>query len=64
MADEIDRANEQAQMILDHELSYRKPVPNIKPNGLCHFCEDDLDRPGQLFCDDKCSMKYNRINSI
>lgn len=62
MADEIDLANEQAQMILDRELSYRKPVPNIKPNGFCHFCEDDLENHDQLFCDNKCSMKYNRLN--
>jgi hypothetical protein len=63
MADEIDMANEQAQMILDRALAYRKPVPSIHPVGQCHWCEEDLEGL-KLFCGSDCATRYNRYHKI
>lgn len=56
MADEIDRANDQAQHILDMQLLRRKPT--LKPMGRCHFCDDEL-RFG-IFCSGDCRDDYEK----
>lgn len=51
MADEIDRANDTAQQMLDLQLAHREDVP--RPIGVCHYCAEPV--PGDLrFCDIGC----------
>lgn len=57
--DDIDKANNQAQMILDKQLQARRPVDSIKPRGYCHNPKCELDtKPNQLFCDSVCAREY------
>lgn len=56
MADDIDRANDQAQQILDMQLRARKPI--LQPKGQCHFCDDEL-RFG-VFCTAECRDDYEK----
>lgn len=61
MADDIDRANEQAQGQLEAALAHRKPVPNIKPMGECHWCGEEFEKDSlKLFCDGGCATRFNR----
>lgn len=55
MADEVDRANDQAQQMLDIQLKRRKP--SIAPRGTCYTCEDATTG---LFCCPGCRDDYER----
>ena len=59
--DDIDRANEQAQMILDHNLSVRNPVGKIRPIGECHWCGEQFeDSSLKLFCNSDHAKLHHR----
>ena len=61
MADEIDRANDQAQMILEHSLQVRKPVGKVQPIGECHWCGTEFDKDSlKLFCNSECATHHHR----
>lgn len=57
MADDVDRATDQAQAHLDANIASRKVV-TLKPGGLCHYCDELLPKFGQLFCNKECSEEY------
>jgi hypothetical protein len=58
MADEIDIANEQAELTLAFALKARKKSP--APTGACHNCEAELVAPRLHFCDGDCARDYER----
>lgn len=60
--DEIDRANDRAQEILDDNLAKRK---NEGPPacGACHFCSEPLP-PHQRFCDIECRDDWVRLQVV
>lgn len=54
--DDIDRANDQAEQMLDFQRRARKPV--LKSIGRCYYCDDDL-RMG-IFCCSECRDDYEK----
>ena len=60
MADEIDKANESAEIELQARLSKR--LPEVKPNGHCLNCEAKLANGKRLFCDAECREDYEHRN--
>lgn len=52
MADEIDRANDLAQRLLDAELAKKKPV-GPSPTGACLWCDEPLP-DGRRWCSPEC----------
>jgi hypothetical protein len=63
MADEADKAQLHVDNAISAAVQYRKPVPNIHPIGLCHWCEEDLEGL-KLFCDGDCATRYNRYHGV
>lgn len=64
MADEIDRANDMAELNLAASLAVRRSA--LVPCGRCHYCDESL-RPNVLFCDKDCRDWFEqeqRINYI
>jgi hypothetical protein len=57
MADVIDKANEQAQLLNELETSARLPIPVSEPTGECLTCGEVL---GTLrkFCNGVCAGKF------
>lgn len=53
--DDIDRANDQAEQMLEFQKRARRPV--LQPVGRCHYC-DDL-RMG-VFCSAECREDYEK----
>lgn len=63
MADEIDQANEQAELWLKQALSNRSPESRLPAKGCCHYCESSFEKSDKtfaqkLFCDADCSKDY------
>lgn len=63
MPDEIDQANEQAELFLQEARANRKPSSGLTACGCCHYCEHvfDEDEPfadQKLFCNSDCSRRY------
>jgi hypothetical protein len=56
MSDEVDRANDQAQQMLDLQLKARKSV--IAPKGACHYCDEPLH--DGLFCNADCRDDFEK----
>jgi len=56
MADEIDIANDEAERILESQLSIRKPIGPMF-TGHCHNCEEQVEHP-RRFCDADCRDDY------
>lgn len=52
MADEIDRANDLAQRLLDAALAKKKPV-GLSPTGACLWCDEPLP-DGRRWCSPEC----------
>jgi hypothetical protein len=61
--DVLDKAEEVIEIVLDKQLSYRKP--QLKPMGACWFCNEPIGA-GALFCHNKkgddlgCAGDYER----
>jgi len=55
MADIVDQAQQQNDILIEHQLKARKPV--LKPTGKCHNCEEELSGL-QLFCDVDCRNSW------
>lgn len=53
MADEIDRANEAAELFRENALRAFKPVEVPAGIGMCLNCGADLPHDGR-FCDKEC----------
>lgn len=59
MADEIDKANELAEIMLNAAIQNTKP--RMRPTGKCYFCGENLMRDirlGSLFCGPECREDY------
>jgi hypothetical protein len=61
-ADDLDMAEQNRDMEINAILNSRtKYTSGLKHDGLCHWCEHDVEPP-KLFCDSKCSLKWSREN--
>ena len=47
MADEIDMANEQAELFLRQSLANRATGPKLAPRGTCHNCDHAFEAAGR-----------------
>lgn len=59
MADEIDKANDQAQLILEKQIALvRRNVVNMYQNisGLCWECDTPVD-DGRRWCSKECAQR-------
>ena len=54
--DDMDRAAEYEQRMLEAALRVRKPEP--KPCGYCHNCGSSVGTARLLFCDEDCRDDY------
>lgn len=61
MSDEIDRANEQAQVILGLGLKARRPE-GPQPTGYCLNCDEPL--PIGRWCDANCRDDWERLEGV
>lgn len=59
--DEIDKANELAEMELAARLTHRRP--GITPTGFCLNCEEKLLPKQRLFCSIECREDWDRRGS-
>lgn len=64
--DIVDRADEQAQFHLDHEIAKvrnQAKTTNYRNRtiGRCLFCEEKVDDNAQVFCDEFCKEDYERL---
>lgn len=59
MADDADRAQRIHDEDLARRLAHRKDVPDIRPKGRCHFCDEPVEHP-KLFCDQYCAEDLER----
>ena len=57
MADDIDKANDQAQLILDKQLQLARKQTNINPfenvSGVCYECDTPVP-DGRRWCSIEC----------
>lgn len=67
MADEIDRANQRAQELLDDALATKRRAHRPEPQGCClaprcgeEFATTDNAR---LFCNAACANEYAKYNA-
>ena len=57
--DDCDRAAKLQQIEREAAAARRVEVPQIKPNGACHYCLAPVG-PRQLFCDSDCAADHDR----
>jgi hypothetical protein len=62
VSDEIDRANERAQELLDESLAKRRES-GPPPCGACYFCHEPL-APGLRWCDTDCRKDWERLEAV
>lgn len=61
MPDEVDKANDLAEVLLDAAI--RASRPRLRPTGSCFNCGESLMtdiRAGSLFCDEFCRDDYEK----
>ena len=58
MADEVDRANDEASSLLTEMLRKRLP-PGPKPTGRCLYC-DDIVEENHRWCSIECRAEWER----
>lgn len=63
MADEIDQANELADLALNIALRNMSAGQKIAPRGTCYYCEAEVG-PKQLFCDADCAGDYEKEQKL
>ena len=56
VTDEVDRANEQAEMTIQSARLRR--APSLPATGQCYNCESDI--PAGVFCDADCRDDYEK----
>jgi hypothetical protein len=59
MADEVDRANEQADAYLAARVAEARKIKKVVPTGHCLNCESLLP-PGLLYCDSACREDHEQ----
>lgn len=64
--DDIDRANLQAELILNSEISETKKASQeeIKRTGYCLYCGNKCKIKKQLFCSPECREDYEKEQRI
>lgn len=60
--DDVDRANENAEIYLTSALSNRRAVA-LRPIGYCYYCDTPV-RVGVLFCAADCRDDWQREDRI
>lgn len=63
MSDILDKSTRQQEVVMKSLLSVRKEVPDIKPTGRCHYCDEDIEEP-KLFCDGDCADDFEKYGSV
>lgn len=65
MADEADRANDQAQEILDATLAAKRTAKRPDPQGYCLAprCGEDFTDPQRLFCNAQCEKDHDKYQA-
>lgn len=63
MADEIDQANELADLALNIALRNMSAGQKIAPRGTCYYCEAVVTEK-QLFCDAECAGDYDKEQKL
>ena len=58
MADEVDRANDLAQTMVEMALK-ASPAPSLKKIGRCHNCEEPTS---EAFCCPECRDDFEKRN--
>jgi len=58
--DEADRAQLDIEKELEAQLTYRKPEPKLQPNGICHYCYEEIE-DGKLFCNAACAKSHSLL---
>lgn len=61
MADEIDIANERAEMLRDMAINKKKPEPKLKAMGQCLTCGEHLEGT-RRWCDADCRDEYEKFH--
>ena len=56
VSDEVDKANEAAEIELAARLTKR--FQTLKPIGCCYNCEETLPEGKRLFCDTDCREDF------
>lgn len=65
MADEADLANAIQEQALSAALeTHRRNANRLKPTGKCHYCQEELTEPGQLYCDVLCAADHEEEMAI
>ena len=60
MADDLDRAQQESELMLSIQLRQRKPA--LPVTGHCHWCETQLTAGSQaLFCDTDCRDDHEQF---
>lgn len=57
IVDQIDRAQKDNDFFLNLQIIRR--LPELKPNGSCHWCEEKA-KDNALFCDTDCRDDYEK----
>ena len=61
MADEIDKANDHAEMMLAKQVEAARQIHKaIEETGKCLFCDEDLEK-GKRWCDEGCRDDWQRL---
>jgi hypothetical protein len=59
MADEVDIATEQTEVMMRSILSKRQHEPVVHPTGECNYCGKELFIEKQKYCDHKCAKNHH-----
>lgn len=59
MADEVDRANDQAAAYLEARVREARKIKKVQATGHCINC-DSLLPPGLLYCDSACREDHEQ----
>lgn len=59
MADEIDMANEMADLHLKNALLNVRAQPKLPPKGVCYYCDSKVNEQ-QLYCNKDCADDHEK----
>ena len=60
MADEVDIATANQEVIMQSLIANRKEPNKLQPKGFCHYCGTKTENPKQLYCDAECASDHHR----